>query len=385
MLYDLSDKPQQRPQIEELISRVFPKGSPLTERVSVADEFPLLLAKDNAKRILFIEKDNKVVATASYTLFDLVLSSKAPPLRMAGIGLVCTHPDYQKQGLGFQLQQEIEKRAFQNDGALMSILWSELVQFYSKLNYLIAGTELQWVLDKKDIQILKSRFDAELSKSEASDFRIEKLTQFEDVISLYSGFSRGPIRLSEKLPIYNRLLALPNTYAFKAIDNSNQKVKGYAIMGKGRDLRDTIHELIGLPGTLAPLIQKLLPFCENSLRVHQPYKTPFEPEISHWLGVPKKEGLGFFKVFSGPKLIEWINKNLVLPPGIGLVYTGDNKFSLMNRHISFFESNDFGHLLQIFFGPWEMSELEGLSNEFQILAPKMPGPIPLYFWGFDSV
>jgi hypothetical protein len=388
MLFDLKNRPEKRPEVEHLISLVFPKGSPLTStqtRPSLRHEFALLLHPSNSENVLFIEVEKKIVATASYTIFEFQFGPQKPKLIVAGIGLVCTHPDFQKKGYGFQIQQEIEKRATEKQGAILSVLWSEQVQFYTKLNYLIAGTELQWVLDSKDIEVLKSRLVAELPDLNKSEIRIEKLKQFEEIQTLYTGFARGPFRPTERFSQYNQLLELPNTFAIKAIHQTTGKVKGYGIMGKGRDLRDTVHELIGLPGTLAPMLKYFLDHTESSFRVHQPHNSPLQNELSHWLGVGKKEGMSFFKVFSGEKLIEWMNASQLMPPGIGLVSPTANSFSLMNRHISFFDSSDFGHLLQLFFGPWEITELDGLSTEFKELAPKMPGPVPLYFWGMDSV
>jgi GNAT superfamily N-acetyltransferase len=131
----------------------------------VEQEFSLLLSLANAKNTLFLSEERestaapKVLAAASYRPFDFMMGRKgAPPLahRSAGIGLVVTDPGEQRRGYGYRLQQEIERRA-QDDGALVTVLWSDLVQFYTKLGYLVAGTELQWQLDKQELELLRAR------------------------------------------------------------------------------------------------------------------------------------------------------------------------------------------------------------------------------------
>lgn len=382
LVSSLAEKPHQFGALKELLENYFPKGAPVSSKNRLEDEFALLLNPANHKRILFIEdSQGKVAATAGYFPFDFSLLPRAPFLKTAGLGLFVTRPEYQRQGLGYKLEKEIEKRA-QMEGIWIGVLWSELVQFYTKLGYMVAGSEWQWQLDRAETELLVSRLKAE---SPSENTEIKPLKDFSQVENLYKGFGRGPLRNSTQKQAFNSLLGLSNTYAYTAMDSQKGTLLGYGILGKGRDLRDTIHELVGYPQSIPPLLQKFATHIESGLRLHQPLGSPLLSEITHWLGNGSRQAMGFIKVLDGPKLADWISKSGYLPPGIGLV-AEENRFRLLNRHTVFFESSDFGHLCQLFFGPWEISELEGLPPTFtpdQIST--LPKPLPLYFWGFDSV
>lgn len=381
-LYSLAERPQKKSQLLQLIGDTFPKGSPVSRENFIEDEFALIFAPENLARVLFIEHEStgKVVATAAYCPFEFSLLPKAPFLKAAGLGLFVTHPEFQRRGLGYTLEKNLEERA-RREGILIGVLWSELVQFYTKLGYMVAGSELQWQLDRSECELLGQRLRLEGK----SDLQIEPLKDFSSVEHLYKGFGRGPLRGESQKRSFQKLLSLSNTFAFCARDPQKNTLVGYALMGKGRDLRDTVHELVGYTSCVGPLLGECLKHIESSLRVHQPVGSPLVKELEHWLGTGSKQAMGFVKVLDGPKLSEWIMKSGYLPSGIGIVPQA-NGFRLLNRHTVFFESQDFGHLCQLFFGPWDVSELEGLPETFsEAEKSSMPKPLPLYFWGFDSV
>ena len=90
------------------------------------------------------------------------------------------------------IQTEIERRAHQKDRALFSVLWSDLVQFYSKLGYVAAGSEIQWQLDTKEIETISAKMLQE--KDDWSRFIIRPLLNFKSVEKLYTTLNIGPKR-----------------------------------------------------------------------------------------------------------------------------------------------------------------------------------------------
>ena len=153
-------------------------------------------------------------------------------------------------------------------------------------------------------------------------------------------------------------------------------------------MRDFVHELIGDKKYVGPLLQAALAKAEKSLRVQQPLGSPLTEEIEHWLGPAQKSALAFFKVLNLEAFIKWLNQAAVLPMGVRIdMITHDSapsSFVLRNSKGIFFESNDSAHLLQLFFGPWEVCEMEGLHP---LLTSSLAGSrlAPFYFWGLDSV
>ena len=381
----LKESPQHRNALIKLIEENFPKGSPTEHAARVQDEFHLLLGQHNEDRVLMLVDEHlphgtlsthPIVACASYKIFDVKVKGSRKTLKCAGIGLVVTHKNYQRQGYGHRIQAEIEQRA-QKEGALLCILWSDLVSYYTGLGYLIAGTEMQWQLDVSDLNILKRRLEAEVH----SPYVVEPLKNYEPVKNIFEESGFGPQR---NFAEYEPLFELPNTYAFAAKNKPTQKIEGYAIMGKARDMRDTIHEIVGSPACVGTLLKEMVKFCASGLRVQIPTQSPLNTELEHWLGKGTKSALAFFKVLQGPQLAEWIQSAGILPAGIGIT-SHVKGFTLLNRHIAFFESQDFGHLVQLFLGPWSVSELEDLPSGLLAHLGSSAEPIALYFFGFDSV
>lgn len=388
----LKEAPGYRSALLKLIDATFPKGSPVSRNIRVDEEFALLLRPENAERNLFIINEAlpkhsfpswPVVSAASYRPFEFRLKGRPLPLKCAGIGLVVTAPEHQRMGYGNLIQTEIETRAHKNDGALFSVLWSDLVQFYTKLGYVAAGAEMQWQFDSADLDILKKRLEAEVPRP--SEFHIAPLSNIAMIEEIYKNSSIGPQR---NFSSYQELLNLPDTYAYGAFVKDPKQIQpklvAYAFMGKARDLRDTLHEVLGEPRALPHLLTHLVPHCVSGLRVYQPVNSPMMAALEHWLGAGTKNALSFFKVIDGPGLVDWLEKARVMGPGFGLTSNKEG-FQLLNRHITFFESQDYGHLLQLFFGPWNISEMEGLPGALQSNAKALPSPLPIYFWGFDSV
>lgn len=388
----LKEAPQYRSAVLKLIDSVFPKGSPVQRSVRVDEEFALLLNPANAERNLFIIDESlpkhsfpswPVVASASYRPVEFHFRGRPIPLRCVGIGLVVTAPNCQRKGFGHLIQSEIERRALEKDHALFSVLWSDLVQFYLKLGYVAAGSEMQWQFDSNDLEKVVSTLNAD--RSSWSQFEIMPLSNFKICEPLYTALGIGPKRDFKE---YEALLKLPDTFAYGAFQKKpgqkTSELKGYAIMGKARDLRDTLHEFVGNVKTFAPLFLKLKEHAVSGMRVCQPCESPYMAQLESYLGRGTKNAMCFFKVIDGPGLVEWLSLARYLGQGFGISQTNQG-FQLLNRHITFFESQDYGHLLQLFFGPWKISELEDLPHDLKSRAAGLPGPLPLFFWGFDSV
>ena len=369
----------------KLIEVVFPKGSPVSAPVRPEVEFALLLDPKNSPRNVFVRAEkNQVVAAASYRLFDIPVPGQKKALRIAGVGLVVTDPAYQRKGLGHKIQEEIERRA-QSEGALISVLWSDMVQFYTRLGYVVAGTEMQWQLDKNDLSVLRNRLKAEVPDKN-SGVELVALRDFSEALrSLYKHNGSGPLRDWAR---YEVLLSLPDTFGYAAMNHVTKQIQAYALMGKGRDLRDTVHELIGANSSIKFLIKKLSTHASSGLRVHLPPGSALQNEISHWLGTqPTKSALAFFKVLRGSDFANWMSglKDF-LPNGVSVAnLPGDKGFVMRSQLVTFFESSDYGHLLQLFLGPYAVHELEGLPGNLTQHLSSMTRSLPLYFWGFDSV
>lgn len=370
----LSDAPQYRESTWSLIDKHFPKGEVPREKDELDREFALLLNPENAARTWICVDGNKVVSTASWRPFDVMIPGREQSIACAGIGLVVTDSAYRKKGYAAKLQALIETAA-SAEGAVMSLLWSDLHDFYMKQGFLPAGTEYLWTIEKKDLDAL----------TDDDDYVIRKIESINEIAPLYEAQKHGPKRNWEQ---YSALLELSDTYGWLAETKDRQKIVAYAFMGKARDLRNTIHELVGAPAAVPTLLQKMKSCLEKNaeeMRIQVPADSSLKSTLSDLFGPPELSALSYMKILDTPGICRWINSTGTLPPDMVLESReeGQRGFVLRKGNAPVWDSPDEGHLLQLFFGPWKPAALSiPKSLKVQLEGTQSIG---IYFWGFDSV
>lgn len=377
----LTNNKARRPDLLKMLETVFPKGAAQSQPLKFEEEFEVLLTASNSKRILFIEEEGKIASALAWKPYQLKNG-----LKVACLGLVCTHPDFRKQGLSKKLIKKAEENAAEEHATLMC-LWSDKVDYYMKQGYALSGSELSWDLSTANLN----------SESLGEEtVRISPLSpdQGHMLSSLYSQDPLGPQR---NLQSFEVQLRQSNSCAFFASHTAEQK-RAYAVTGKGRDLRNVVHELIGSPELFETLLAKVTEhlLANSDLlkdyppRLQFPYSHPHRPFLEDKLGAGNLGAVCFAKVLDLPRWTQAINTELH-KQGLSeldirlLPQEGELKpWGLYQKDECLFLSPDPAHSLQIFCHPWELSALEGLNKE-TLQALKNWDPYPIYFWGADSV
>jgi hypothetical protein len=376
---DLNRRPDLVNETLVLIEKHFPGGSPVSRNVLISEEFPLLLDSTNHHRVVIhVNEQDQVTSVAAWRPFEVRSRGTSLSLKVAGVGLVVTDPTFRGQGLSSLVQSEIEKRA-QAENMALSVLWSDLSDFYLKRGYQVSGSEIQWHLEAPALQLLRTRLRNETTASK--NIEIRPLNHFQDVLPLYQKCGMGPIR---DPALYTRFLKLPETLAWSAhLDGSTL---GYLCMGKARDLRNTVHELVGDPRCVGPLLdmaaQNIREGTLHALRVQQPLGSPLRDELEHWLGPAELAPLAFFKILNFSLWAQWMKA--FLPAGQKIEGSAESPFTLSDAQGVFFESDDSSLFLSLLMGPEapsQMAELHPLLRE-KLKTFRVPS---VYFWGFDSV
>lgn len=369
----LSDAPQFRESTWALIEKFFPTGEVPLDKDPVENEFALLLNPANETRIWICAVGNHVVSTSTWRPFDVMIPGREESLKCAGIGLVVTDPAHRKKGYAAQLQKLIETSATA-EGCMISLLWSDLHDFYMKQGFLPAGTEYMWSIPKKEIK----------EPAAHSSFTIAKLTILKDIAPIYEAQKHGPKRNWAQ---YNTLLGLSDTYGWVAKDSVSHAPIAYALMGKARDLRNTVHEIAGDPKAVAALLYKMSTCLEakaDEMRIQIPAGSTLKTSISEEFGPPELSALSYMKILNTKGICEWINTTGTLPAGMILESKSeDSGFVLRRNEVVVWDSPDEGHILQLFFGPWKPAALSIPKTLKTQLADTQT--IGIYFWGFDSV
>jgi predicted N-acetyltransferase YhbS len=343
------------PQVLEFLNNTLRPG----QTWSIADEYPLVFTASNRSNIRIAADKGKVVAHAAikYHYIKNILGV----FKVAAIGSVVTSPEHRNQGIAQKIIEDCVQTA-ERDGADFAILWSDLYDFYRKLNFELAGREVSIIIENEldvppTLKILKS-----------SKIASEALAR------LYIKHTVGSIRTAEDIRKY---LSIPSSRVYTAWNQEGQ-IKAYAVEGKGVDLDSYIHEWGGdVPDVLElfahirkeqnrPLIA-IMPITSQNL-IRELRKHP----------VTYNEGfLGMIRILHHENLFAKIQryaKSLGIDDFAVEKIDGTYTFTRGEQILS---TNDPKTLTRLLFGPHDFKE------NVSLLDPILP--IPMWIWGWDSV
>lgn len=379
-LANLETHPELRAAVIELMETEFPKGEAQNAALPFEEEFGALLKDTPAAQILFAIETGRPVAALAWRSFELKQG-----LKLAAVGLVVTAKNQRKQGHSRALLAAAEAAALK-DGAAVICLWSDLLDFYTKMGYVLAGSEVSWDLDEdalteEDIEFLPSTIRPALP------------SDLPAMLALYAADPLGPRR---EVSTMERQLRQSDSVALVA-ENADGKLLAYALAGKGRDLRNIVHEMIGELRVFPDLISKVrAALGANSFtadfdgpvsRLQFPYTHPKLEVLEGFFAEGEQGAVCFAKVLKIEAFISALNLELKAQDfsELQLSYNDEiNAWTLRENSQDIFMSPDPGHLLQVFCNPWSLEDLEGLPGR---TLKRLTGwrPYPIYFWGPDSV
>jgi hypothetical protein len=146
--------------------------------------------------------------------------------KVALIGNVATHTDYQGQGLMRRLMSYLWEHG-QSLGVEACLLWSDLHEFYGKLGYHLVGSEQRAVFSAQKILAVDTTMSIEVH----SDVTERELEMY---LRLRPKVAKTLLRSAEE---FRTLLRIPDMALLTSEDHS-----GYALVGKGCDMGGVIHE-----------------------------------------------------------------------------------------------------------------------------------------------
>lgn len=334
---------------------------------SLAEEYPLVFNSQNINNIHFIEKDGQVLSGAA--LRTSLVKSPIGILKVAGVGSVVTDPAFREQGFSTQVLNSTLEAA-KNAACDIAILWTHLHDFYRRIGFELAGSEVS-------VQIHQS-FPIEAKGIRFSD---SPKVSPDAILRLYSQHTCGTVRSIEDI---RKSLLIPNTRVYTAWDQHNQLL-AYAIEGKGADLAGHIHEWGGAVSRLLPLF--------NFIYEHnqQPFTLLLSAHSKNLLRQLSEKGFSSQEGLLG--MIKIINHNLLFSKLHRYARNlGIDNFVLEKRgdftHFGFgtevFKTDSDSDIIKLIFGPLKAHELHQFDEETHLKLEKL-FPIPFWIWGWDSV
>jgi hypothetical protein len=333
---------------------------------SLASEYPTALSPNNLNNIRIITQAERVLSHA--VIKPLIIRSPLAILKIAAIGSVVTVAEHRNQGLSRRILENCLEEARAQDCDL-AMLWTNLYDFYRKLNFELAGSEIsclfeqEWSVDTKGLRFVKG--------TQVSP---------EAILRLYTQHTIGSVRTAEDI---RKFLQIPQTHCYTAWDMQNQLV-AYAIEGKGADLTDYVHEWGGSVSKLMALFSHIRKDNQKPFTVIIPQHA--QNLLTHLKKVPGhilNEGfLGMIKIVQHENFFAKIRKaarSLGMQDFVLEKNGNDFTFGLGQDLISLTDEKD---LIKILLGPAvEIPHLQPQTVEK--LAQFLP--LPLWVWGWDSV
>lgn len=335
---------------------------------SIAAEYPTAFTPHNIHNMRIIANNEGAVLSHA-VLKPLIIKSPHIIFKVGAVGSVVTDPQHRGKGFSTQVLNDCLKAA-EEQSCDITILWTDLFDFYRRLGFELAGSEVSFVIeDNFDCNNQNLRF--------SSDPKVSP----EAIHRLYSMHSVATVRSVDDI---KRFLNIPQTKVYTAWEPSGQ-LAAYAIEGKGIDLGGYIHEWGGSVSKLKALLsyirrEKNQPFTIICSKHSQNLISQLQD-----LNVTQNNGfLGMIRFANFEQLAAKIKRafraegvaNIVLEkhPEHFVFGVGQDLYTLKNE----------SDLIRLLFGPVDYRAVN-MFQEPTIQAFEKVFPLKLWIWGWDSI
>jgi GNAT superfamily N-acetyltransferase len=335
---------------------------------SISKEYPTAFQVKNLENIRIVTDPGQGVLSHA-VIKPIILKSPLGLVKVATIGSVVTDPHRRNQGLSQAVLQDCLFRAEQSSCDL-AVLWTDLYEFYKKLGFALAGSETTVTISEP----------MSLPK-DSLQFRVGANIDPQALLKIYNQHSVHSLRSADD---FRQFLLIPNSrvYTAWATDGS---LAAYAVEGKGADLEGYIHEWGGKVSALLPLL--------NFIRVQ--YAAPIHIILgSHSQNLQRQLIDRGYSTFSG---YLGMIKILNLGSLVGKILRYSRALGISDLHLEYAKNElQVGHsvrvyklkgeepIVRLFFGPPQGQELSSVDPSCKELLRSI-FPLPLWFWGWDSI
>ncbi|MGZ3804651.1 MAG: GNAT family N-acetyltransferase [Pseudobdellovibrionaceae bacterium] len=334
---------------------------------SIAAEYPTAFSTTNLHNMRIITEDDHVVSHA--VLKPLIVKSPHVIFKVGSIGSVVTGETHRHRGLSTKIIEDCLQQATRQQCDI-AILWTDLYDFYRRMGFELAGTEISLVIE-------------EVFPAPDSSLRLSKDTKVaaEAIHRLYSTHTVNSVRTIEETRKY---LSIPQTQVYTAWDSAGQ-LAAYAVEGKGVDLSGYIHEWGGSVTALLTLLSYIRREKKQAITIIVPPHAQNLIQRLREKAVTYNQGyLGMIKILNFDQLSAKIKRAFRAEgvPDIVLERREGQYFFGCNGDLAVLgEETNMIHLL---FGPVDFFALDVFKPETCKILSKIL-PLNLWIWGWDSI
>jgi predicted acetyltransferase len=338
---------------------------------SITSEYPTAISESNLNNIRIITESDEVVSHA--LIRPMIIKTPVGLFKIAGLGSVVTSTEHRKQGHSTKIIESCLDAA-KAHGCDFAILWTNLYDFYRKLNFELAGTEYSALVDR-DLNAPAEGTAAQLKFLESNKIAPEAIHR------LYSQHTVTSLRTLDETRKY---LQIPNSRVYTAWDQTGV-LRAYAIEGKGADLNGYVHEWGGGVGALIELFTHIRKTQNRPINVIVPWHSQNLLRAFKSQGLQMHEGfLGMVKILNVNNLFSKIKRHA---RGLGvndlILESRDGKFYLGAGENVFMTDSE-RDVVKLIFGPLKASEIHNFGKETSDILEKVL-PLQMWVWGWDSV
>jgi GNAT superfamily N-acetyltransferase len=341
---------------------------------SVASEYPIAFAPANMRNIRIIKENDQVLSHA--VLRPMIMKTPSGLFKVGAIGSVVTLEEHRHQGLSTRTIESCLKAA-EEASCDFAILWTNLYDFYRRLGFELAGTELSILIDR----------EMDLSGGAVSDpapplkFMDSNRIAPDPIHRLYAKHTVSSVRTLDET---RRYLQIPNMRVYTAWDEHGA-LKAYAIEGKGADLNGYIHEWGGGVSSLIPLLAHIRKVQQRPITVIVPSHALNLIRQFEARGLLVNHGfLGMIKIVNFNSLFAKIKKQA---RSLGfddlILEQKDSKFLIGNQQ-GIFSTDAEQDVVKLIFGPYKAAEFKGFDPAVAARLEKIL-PVQMWIWGWDSI
>lgn len=346
---------------------------------SIAAEYPTALTASNRFNSRVIMDGDQVISHA--IVRPIIMKTPIGAFKIAGIGSVVTSNGYRNQGLSTQILESCLQAA-KDSQCDLAILWTDLYDFYRRLGFELAGSEISFEIDRA-IDLPVSNASLKLRYLDHAKIDAEAMLRLFNQHSVASHRTVEDVRNS---------LAIPNSRVSTAWDSSGRMV-AYAIEGKGADLDRYIHEWGGGVQPLCALIDHMVKSQNRSLRLIAPSHSTNLIQRLAKAGFSRHDGfLGMMKLIRCDSFFEKVKRHarslgindLVLEKKADRFYFGRGSQVGTQVESQLYSTDSEVDVLRLLFGPAKPSSLHSFDTATAATLDQLL-PIPIWIWGWDSV
>lgn len=334
---------------------------------SIDDEYPNLFLNKNLHNMKIAIDGQQILSHA--IMKPTFVKTPVAVWQIAAIGSVVTRDDQRNKGLSTKVIQACLQEA-KNQSCDLAILWTDLYDFYRKLNFELAGVECSVLFDKKFSE-----------QQPVSNCKIILGPQV-DPYALQKLHLNHTVSCPRTIEEIQNFLRIPNSEIYSSWNEQGQLVS-YAVIGKGLDFTNYVHEWAGSLPEVMNLMAQIVKRKNESITMITPAHSQNLIRECKKLNLHLHQGyLGMISIVNETSVFGKIKKYVRSKGFSDFVCERLDQEIIFGFKDQLLQVRESKNLLPLIFGPVpEGLPVDGLAEK----KMKELFPMPLWLWGWDSI